>query len=157
MVVTLVGLALVLGVALFVAWPMLASDDRARRANRAQEAAVAVEPVALAARGQEKDEALAAIKEADFDHRIGKLSDEDHASIRAALEARALAAITALDEASATGGGTQRARGVRALGGGEELAAFCARCGEPNRQAASFCASCGAKLKRTRESNRKRA
>jgi hypothetical protein len=44
-----------------------------------------------------KNEALAAIREADFDRELGKLSEADHRELRARLEAEALAAIAALE------------------------------------------------------------
>jgi hypothetical protein len=46
---------------------------------------------------KEKELAYAAIKEADFDLQMGKLTSEDHASLRAKYEARALAALAALE------------------------------------------------------------
>jgi predicted RNA-binding protein with EMAP domain len=42
---------------------------------------------------RQKRQALAAIKEAELDHRMGKLSDEDLASMRARFEAQALEAM----------------------------------------------------------------
>jgi hypothetical protein len=50
---------------------------------------------------KEKELAYAAIKEADFDLQMGKLSAEDHAALRARYEARALAALEALDRRTA--------------------------------------------------------
>ena len=46
---------------------------------------------------KEKELAYAAIKEADFDLQMGKLSPEDHAALRAKYEAKAFAALDALD------------------------------------------------------------
>jgi hypothetical protein len=46
---------------------------------------------------KEKELAYAAIKEADFDLQMGKLSPEDHATLRAKYETKALAALEALD------------------------------------------------------------
>jgi len=46
---------------------------------------------------KEKELAYAAIKEADFDLQMGKLSSEDHATLRAKYEAKALAALAALE------------------------------------------------------------
>ena len=46
---------------------------------------------------KEKELAYAAIKEADFDLQMGKLSPEDHAALRAKYEAKAFAALEALD------------------------------------------------------------
>jgi hypothetical protein len=46
---------------------------------------------------KEKELAYSAIKEAEFDFQMGKLSPEDHAALRAKFEARALAALEALE------------------------------------------------------------
>ncbi len=45
---------------------------------------------------KERDLAYAAIKEAEFDLQMGKLSQEDYASLRRTYEERALAALAAL-------------------------------------------------------------
>jgi hypothetical protein len=45
-----------------------------------------------------KRQALAGIKEAEMDHRMGKLSDGDLAALRARLEAQALEAMAALEK-----------------------------------------------------------
>ncbi len=47
---------------------------------------------------REKELAYAAIKEADFDLQMGKLSAEDHAALREKYESRALAALAALEQ-----------------------------------------------------------
>jgi hypothetical protein len=44
-----------------------------------------------------KDEALAGIREAEFDFHLGKLSEADYASLRRRLEAEAVEAIHALE------------------------------------------------------------
>ena len=46
---------------------------------------------------RQKRQALAAIKEAELDHRMGKLTDEDLAAMRARFEAQALEAMAALE------------------------------------------------------------
>lgn len=46
---------------------------------------------------KEKELAYSAIKEAAFDFEMGKLSPEDHATLREKYEARALAALEALE------------------------------------------------------------
>jgi hypothetical protein len=46
---------------------------------------------------KERDLAYAAIKEAEFDFQMGKLSSEDYALVRRTYEARAVAALAALD------------------------------------------------------------
>jgi len=46
---------------------------------------------------KERDLAYAAIKEAEFDLQMGKLSQEDYATLRRTYEERALAALAALE------------------------------------------------------------
>jgi len=46
---------------------------------------------------RQKRQALAAIKEADLDHRMGKLTEEDLAAMRLRFEAQALEAMAALE------------------------------------------------------------
>lgn len=87
--VYLAGLVVIASVAVAVAWPLL-------RPARAP----SIGPIGDPERyrwEKEKDLAYAAIKEADFDLQMGKLSVEDHASLRAKYEARALAALDALE------------------------------------------------------------
>jgi hypothetical protein len=145
--ITLVGLVLVVLAAVFVAWPLLAGTPTAE---------VGESPLVEASElEKEKDSALLAIRDADFDHSVGKLSDDDHAALRAELEQRALRAITALDAASgaeAAGrepGAEPGLRAVRGHGSGTPEAAgggFCPSCGHRFGRAASFCAGCGKKL-----------
>ena len=84
----LLGLALIAAVSFFVAAPLF----RAR-----------AETVPAASSGErerwerQKRQALAAIKEAELDYRMGKLSDEDLASMRARFEDQALEAMAALE------------------------------------------------------------
>jgi hypothetical protein len=47
---------------------------------------------------RQKRQALAAIKEAELDHQMGKLSDEDLAAMRARFEGQALEAMAALEQ-----------------------------------------------------------
>ena len=49
-------------------------------------------------RERQKRQALAAIKEAELDYQMGKLSDEDLRSMRARFEAQALEAMAALEK-----------------------------------------------------------
>lgn len=62
----------------------------------------AAEPVDLESPAEErwrrqKEEALTAIKDAEFDYHLGKLSETDYERLRARLEARALEAIDQLE------------------------------------------------------------
>lgn len=84
----LLGLALIAVVSFFVAAPLF----RAR-----------AETAPTPSHGErerwerQKRQALAAIKEAELDYRMGKLSDEDLASMRARFEDQALEAMAALE------------------------------------------------------------
>jgi hypothetical protein len=47
---------------------------------------------------EERDRALAALKELEFDHRTGKISDEDYGRLVGPLRREAAAALAALDQ-----------------------------------------------------------
>jgi len=51
------------------------------------------------AAAEERDRALAALKELEFDHRTGKLSDADYGELVGAYRRRAAAALRALESA----------------------------------------------------------
>jgi hypothetical protein len=85
----LTGLLLIGAVAAFVASPLfqIASDQESM-----------TEPESQAARWEkQKADAYVAIKEADLDRQMGKLTDEDHQWLREKYEARALEALAQLD------------------------------------------------------------
>jgi len=101
-------LAAVLAVAavLYVARPFLREpathDDRAARPDAAQ-----LERLRLV---EERDRALAALKELEFDHRTGKIADEDYERAVGRLRNDAAATLTALDREggpAATASGTE--------------------------------------------------
>jgi len=50
---------------------------------------------------KQKADAYAAVKEAEFDRQMGKLTDEDYQMLREKYEARALEALARLDQLSA--------------------------------------------------------
>jgi hypothetical protein len=77
---------------LFVARPFLRSPGREERYAAADGADL--ERLALI---EERDRALAALKELEFDHRTGKVSDADYAEALPALRQEAAAALAALD------------------------------------------------------------
>ena len=84
----LLGLALIVGTSCFVAAPFF----------RAQPGRPPEEDNSERERWErQKRQALEAIKEAELDHRMGKLSDEDLAAMRARFERQALEAMAALD------------------------------------------------------------
>lgn len=112
----------------YVAWPLWrtgaeAGEDTGRS------------PTVRAYWEQQKREALAAIKEAEFDLGMGKMSQEDFAQIRdkyLGIAARAEAEIERLQ------GGRPSLR-VAARGPSR----FCPQCGAPCLGSARFCAECG--------------
>jgi hypothetical protein len=85
----LATLLIIAGVALFVASPLTG-----RPLSRTQK-----NPARSQFEHWQHEEALAVqgLREAEFDREMGKLSDSDYASLRAALEARALKAMTAIE------------------------------------------------------------
>jgi hypothetical protein len=85
----LAGLLVIAAVALVVAGPLLWPRQR-------QDVRPAADPERYRLE-KEKELAYAAIKEAEFDLQMGKLSAEDHAMLRARYEAKALAALAALE------------------------------------------------------------
>ncbi len=85
----LVAGLLVLAVAALIAAPLLSFEEVPRSTGKN------VERERLE---REKAAALLAIREAQLDKAMGKLSDEDYASLRDFYERRAVAAMTGLDE-----------------------------------------------------------
>lgn len=83
------GLLVIAGVALAVATPLLWPHPAAPTGPTTDPERYRLE--------KEKELAYAAIKEADFDFQMGKLSAEDHAALREKYEGRALTALAALE------------------------------------------------------------
>jgi len=84
----LVGLALIAAASFVAAAPLF----------RPRSAEAPAEPPGDRERWErQKRQALAAIKEAELDHRMGKLTEEDLAAMRGRFEAQALEAMAALE------------------------------------------------------------
>ena len=93
------ALALVLGALLaaacvvYVALPFLrepeASDDRLDEPGKLERRRLEL--------AEERDRALASLKELEFDHRTGKVSDDDYRELVGPLRRRVAAALRALD------------------------------------------------------------
>ena len=81
----LVGALLAVGAAVLVAIPFLRepapADDRLLRPDESERRRLAV--------AEERDRALGALKELEFDHRTGKVSDEDYRELVGDLRQRA--------------------------------------------------------------------
>ena len=91
------GVALAVLCVLLVARPFLRepapADDRLRAPGPEEEARIAL--------AEERDRALAALKELEFDHRTGKVSDEDYRALVGPLRRRAAEALRALEREQA--------------------------------------------------------
>lgn len=92
-VALVLGAILAIACVVFVARPFLrepvARDDRLRSPSRADDELARLE--------EERDRALAALKELEFDHRTGKVSDADYRELVGPLRRRAAEALRALD------------------------------------------------------------
>jgi alkylhydroperoxidase family enzyme len=100
-VALLVGASLAALCVIFVAWPFL-REPGARNDRLGGLDDLAGQQLELA---EERDRTLAALKELEFDHRTGKVSDDDYRALRAPLRRRAAEALRALElrTAPATG------------------------------------------------------
>lgn len=87
-VVYLAGLGLIAAVAWAAASPLLKPPRSVRAADESPDDE---------RWRRRKEEALAAIRDAEFDHRLGKLSAEDYRELRARLEMQALEAMAVLE------------------------------------------------------------
>ena len=82
------GALLAAAVVIFVALPFLRAGEGPRAVELDQEALVAAE---------ERDRALAELKELEFDHRTGKITDEDYEASVGPLRREAAEAMRALE------------------------------------------------------------
>jgi hypothetical protein len=129
MIIT-IGIFLTVAAAAFVALPFVAGESPAEAAG----------PSARIQLERQKREAYTAIKEAEFDYRMGKLSETDFAALREKYSALALRAISALEGAQATA--PRPSAGRRPI-----RIAFCPTCGHGVPPRANFCPACGRSLK----------
>ena len=118
-------------VMMFVGWPLV-------RPETEDESDVE----SLSPLERQKVEAYGAIKEAEFDLRLGKLSQADFESLTERYRAQALEAIAALEQSRSPLRTAARQAGGRA---GKRFA-FCPECGEKTTPRANFCGSCGRTL-----------
>ena len=87
------GVGVAAGAVLLVAWPFLrepvAADDRLDALSPEEERRLQLV--------EERDRVLAALKELEFDHRTGKIGDDDYRSQVGPLRSEAAAALRRLD------------------------------------------------------------
>ena len=108
---------------------------------------------------REKQSLLKALKELDFDHEMGKVSDKDFADISATYRARAIRVMRRLDDAGrdyetmiAQEVGKRLQQPAAAVSAQPSAPAAdrekCGKCGTRNDSDAEFCKKCGGKLVR---------
>ena len=131
------GLAVAFAAVALVLQPLLAG-------TAAEESATAteVEFEELEESASPKIQALLALKEIEFDHATGKLSNEDYAALKNKYSAAALAAIKSEEE-----GADAAEELVRRVAEGKQ--AVCPNCGPRPEVDAVFCSKCGRPLAKT--------
>ena len=91
------GLLLISAVAVFVATPLFNPEHEPQSTGEQEGEAARWE--------KQKADAYAALKEAEFDQQMGKLTKEDYRLLRKKYEARALEALAQLDRLGTSGQG----------------------------------------------------
>lgn len=154
MVTIAIALTIVAAIAV-VAWPFF---------NPAEEAdsllATSADPVVEGLVVQ-RDAAYAAIKDLEFDHEMGKLSDTDYRSMRSKMESKAVALLQELDGHQLSG--EQRVgadaedddsieREIQSLRRAPRtpVGLACPKCGTAHAAGDAFCAKCGTSLRGAR-------
>jgi hypothetical protein len=107
----------------------------------------------------QRDSTYAAIKDLEFDHTMGKLSDHDYKILRAKYEGKAVAILQELDSLSAT---QKSSAGLlskdqvierqveRLRRGAADSVSKCPQCGTPCATGDVFCAKCGTSFRGAR-------
>ena len=134
MATTIASVLLVTVVGLFVVWPFISPYAATGDAS----------PDSIPPLERQKLDAYHALREAELDFRMGKLSDADYASLRDRYRHEALAAIAAIEDARNR---NKRERPRVSSGKGERRIAFCPACGERLPPRANFCGGCGYSLR----------
>lgn len=123
-------------VMVFVGWPLFR--------GRPSETVALTDEDSRSPHERDKQEAYSAIKEAEFDLRMGKLSEEDFKGLEQRYRQQALAAIVALEK---SGTRTRAAKAPVAGAAKPSGFAFCPACGNRLAARANFCGSCGHSLR----------
>jgi hypothetical protein len=127
---------------LVVAYPILSKGSTAKPASTAQES--------LDELLGQRDAAMQALRELNFDHRMGKISDEDFAMFELNLKQHAADTLRALDQWEAQTADDLDADLERAIAARRShLAAStqaCPSCGRAAADEDRFCATCGTAL-----------
>ena len=106
----------------------------------------------------QKEEIYSAIKEMEFDHKMGKLSEEDYHTLKDRYRAKAIGSLEKMDDLKRKKGfsrdiGDEIEKEVLALRRGRGKGtpkrgrtAFCTQCGKRRTPGDRFCSWCGARL-----------
>jgi len=121
-------LALIVVTAVLILWPLFA---------KARSAEGGCAPPVSEARGRA---ALSAIKELEFDFATGKIAEDDYKMLRARYEAKAVEALAAPQQPTASRLDDRLEAEIRAARGRR----YCASCGTALPTGARFCPGCGA-------------
>jgi uncharacterized membrane protein YdfJ with MMPL/SSD domain len=102
-----IGAVIAVAAVVLVAFPFLrepqAADDALASPGELEQRHLAL--------SEERDRALAALKELEFDHRTGKVSDEDYRALVGPLRQRAAEALRALELRAGSTEGRVKTRG----------------------------------------------
>ena len=127
----IIGTLLALGALAYVLWPLISAEGRPTTGARS-------EPQ-RARTGDDPRDAVAELREIEFDHATGKLSESDYAALRARYTSEAVAALRAR-ESAADDPVEAEIRRVRAQ------TRVCKTCGPRPEPGARYCSTCGAAL-----------
>ena len=103
---------------------------------------------------ERKEQLYSSIKELEFDHSVGKLSDEEYGRQKVALEDQAVGILRELDQLNGYSTSEQRVahieRDIAEMRSRPDRpgapAFFCTACGAPGAASHRFCSQCGARL-----------
>ena len=128
----IIGTLLAVGALAFVLYPVFFAPTRP------------VDYAPVAARQSDREVAVAALREIEFDRATGKLSDVDYADLKGRYTEQAIVAMrregVAIDGAANTSGDDEIEAAVRAFRANQ---ATCPTCGLRPEPDAAFCSNCG--------------
>jgi hypothetical protein len=127
----IVGTLLALGALAYVLWPLIIAEGRSSAPLPAPSPASTAE--------DDHGEAVAALREIEFDHATGKLSESDYTELKTQYTSEAVAAMRARDSVAddLVEAEIRRARAQTRV---------CPACGPRPEPAARYCSRCGAAL-----------
>ena len=127
----IIGTLLALGALAYVLWPLISAEGRATTWTKSEP------PPARSA--DDPRDAVAELREIEFDHATGKLSESDYSALRARYTSEAVAALRARENV-ADDPVEAEIRRVRAQ------TRVCKTCGPRPEPGARYCSTCGAGL-----------